>query len=57
MEIIKETTGVNNIISIAIGIIVILFGCFIAYSFQKHLFRKYNNKVENIINKDNKNNS
>jgi ABC-type nickel/cobalt efflux system permease component RcnA len=46
--------GINNVISIAIGIFIILTCCAISYLFQKRLFNKYKNKAQNIVNKDNK---
>ena len=47
--------GINNVLSVAIGLLVILSCYIISYLFQKRLFNKYKNKVKNIVGKDNKN--
>jgi hypothetical protein len=39
-----DNIGLNNLLSIAIGITVILCCSLITYLFQKHLFKKYKNK-------------
>ncbi|WP_368489369.1 hypothetical protein [Clostridium sp. BJN0013] len=49
-----ENIGINNFISIVIGIFLVLLCCIISYLFQKHLFSKYKNKVKNIVDKDDK---
>lgn len=36
--------GLNNIVSIAIGITIVLTGSIIAYIFQKKLFKKWHKK-------------
>ena len=46
-----ENMGLNNLISLGIGILITLCGCLNSYLFQKHLFKKYKNKVKNAINK------
>lgn len=47
-----EKIGVNNFISIIIGISLVLTCFLIFYFFQKYLFSKYKNKVKNIVGKD-----
>lgn len=49
-----EDIGINNFISIIVGISLILLCCIISYFFQKYLFGKYKNKVKNIIDKNDK---
>lgn len=49
-----ENIGINNFISIIVGISLILSCCIISYLFQKHLFGKYRNKVKNIVGKNDK---
>ncbi|MDF2881211.1 MAG: hypothetical protein K0R54_1768 [Clostridiaceae bacterium] len=47
-----QNIGINNLISICIGLFIILCCSLISYLFQKHLFSKYKDKVKNIISKD-----
>lgn len=48
-----DRIGINNLISIIIGISLVLTCLLIFYFFQKYLFSKYKNKVKNIVDKDN----
>lgn len=43
--------GVNNFLSIVLGISLILCCSLISYFSQKHIFRKYKDKVKNTIGK------
>lgn len=47
-----DRIGVNNLISIIIGISLVLICCSVFYFFQKYLFSKYKNKVKNVSDKD-----
>lgn len=51
-----EKTSYHNLLAVAIGLLIILSGCLVAYYFQKNLFSKLRGKVPNTMEIDDKEN-
>lgn len=46
-----QSIGMNNLMSMVIGVFLILSCCVTSYIFQKRLFSKYKNKVKSTTKK------